>query len=163
MPHLEITSSSQRKSQQQQQFPIGSMSPERIGVEAANLLFDTTKHASHLCNHSKVEKSLHENYFNYYYHILYTGWENGVTGQFEHYIGEGYRSSNHPILNKGWDKYVIIGTDVEQKAPGLVQRAPPLLGTPPLLLRAVGPPRPATPRSCTKTRWSFHNLKKSRN
>ena len=76
------------------------MSPERIGVEAANLLFDTTKHASHLCNHSKVEKSLHENYFNYYYHILYTGWENGVTGQFEHYIGEGYRSSNHPLLSK---------------------------------------------------------------
>ena len=53
------------------------MSPERIGVEAANLLFDTTKHASHLCNHSKVEKSLHENYFDYYYHILYTGWEDG--------------------------------------------------------------------------------------
>ena len=39
------------------------MSPERIGVEAAHLLFDTTKHASHLCNHSKVEKSLDENYF----------------------------------------------------------------------------------------------------
>ena len=46
----------------------------------------------------------------------------------------------------------MIGTDIEQKAPGLVQSAPPLLGTPPLLLRAVGPPRPATPRSCTKTR-----------
>ena len=127
------------------------MSPERIGVEAANLLFDTTKHASHLCNHSKVEKSLHENYFNYYYHILYTGWENGVTGQFEHYIGDCYRSSNHPILNRAWDKHVIIGTDIE----GLVQSAPPLLGTPPLLLRAVGPPRPATPRSCTKLVEAF--------
>ena len=34
------------------------MSPERIGVEAAHLLFDTTKHASHLCNHSKVEKKV---------------------------------------------------------------------------------------------------------
>ena len=49
----EVTATTTKKS-----FPflIGSMSPERIGVEAANLLFDTTKHASHLCNHSKVEK-----------------------------------------------------------------------------------------------------------
>ena len=63
----------------------------------------------------RLKEGLHENYFNYHYHILYTGWENGVTGQFEHYIRECYRSLNHPILNKGWDKYVIIGTDVEKK------------------------------------------------
>ena len=62
----------------------------------------------------RLKKSLHENYFDYNYHILYTGWENGVTGQFEHDIGEYYRSSNHPILNKAWDKQVIIGTGIEQ-------------------------------------------------